>query len=170
MDAKALAKSKRSHSQQLSKKHHPNPKSKTQSGSGSIAQSSSGNTKESSGKKVRDKAIRGLPSNWDRYDEGNDSRIEDSSSGGGVNQETPDSVLPKSKGADYSHLIAEAQSQSESTICLDSFPSFDDILPGTFLKFNYFYPFQYFVTFYASDEYIYGIINILALCLFIVIG
>ena len=131
MDAKALAKSKRAHSQQHSRKHHPNPKLKAPSGG--ATETDGGVAKKPSGKQVREKTIQsrvisGLPSNWDRYDEENDSGSEDPS--GSSANKNPDVVLPKSKGADYRHLIAEAQSQSQSNLYPDSFPSVDDVLAG----------------------------------------
>ncbi|KAK9990127.1 hypothetical protein SO802_025112 [Lithocarpus litseifolius] len=43
-----------------------------------------------------------------------------------------DVILPKSKGADYCHLIAEAQSQSQSNLYMDSIPSLADVMPGEF--------------------------------------
>ncbi|KAK6919126.1 hypothetical protein RJ641_017548 [Dillenia turbinata] len=117
MDAKALARSKRSHSQHLNKKHNP--------------QVSKGPAKKSSDKQVGEKSHRAqgggaLPSNWDRYDDEQDLSSEDPSidSSG----KTSDVVLPKSKGADYSYLISQAQSQSESS--LDGFPSLDDVFSG----------------------------------------
>ncbi|XP_050377195.1 protein ECERIFERUM 16 isoform X2 [Argentina anserina] len=82
MDSKALAKSKRAHSQHHSNKkhHHPNQKSNSPAPSKQI------------------------PSNWDRYDEEEQEEQQLHEAG---------AVMPKSKGADYSHLISEAQSQSQ---------------------------------------------------------
>ncbi|PON97843.1 phosphorelay protein [Trema orientale] len=133
MDAKALAKSKRAHSQQHSRRHHPNQKSKAPSGG--ATEPDAGGAKRPPGKQVREKSVQSrvisaLPSNWDRYDEENDSGSEDPS--GTSATKTPDVVLPKSKGADYRHLIAEAQSQSQSHLYPDSFPSVDDVLAGEF--------------------------------------
>ncbi|XP_062027630.1 protein ECERIFERUM 16 [Rosa rugosa] len=96
MDSKALAKSKRAHSQHHTKKYHSNQKAKPPAGG-------------AKGKHI--------PTNWDRYEEEFDLGSE-----GGAS----DIVLPKSKGADYSHLIAEAQSQSQS--------QFDDVLSGEWNK------------------------------------
>ncbi|XP_062105916.1 protein ECERIFERUM 16 [Humulus lupulus] len=136
MDAKSLAKSKRAHSQQHSKKHHPNQKLKAPSAhpnqklkapsadtGGAATKPSQKQVKE---KTLQSKAASALPSNWDRYDEENDSGPEDPS------KKNPDVVLPKSKGADYQHLIAEAESQSQSTLYSDSFLSVDDVLAGEF--------------------------------------
>ncbi|GMN53886.1 hypothetical protein TIFTF001_023007 [Ficus carica] len=133
MDTKALAKSKRAHSLQHSKRqHHPNQKPKAPSGG-----ATENANKQPSGKQVvKEKPLQprgksGLPSNWDRYEEEFDSGSEDNASGIGANRnQNPDVVLPKSKGADYHHLIAEAQSQS--LVSLDSFPSVDDVLAGEF--------------------------------------
>lgn len=129
MDTKSLARSKRAHSLHHSKKHHPSPKPKAPSGSSSHSASANG----ASGKQVPVKAPSRpkpkLPSNWDRYEEeGTDSGLAESSE-----VQVSDVPAPKSKGADYRHLIAEAQSQSQSASddpCLDSFASLGDVLPG----------------------------------------
>ncbi|KAK9284374.1 hypothetical protein L1049_023545 [Liquidambar formosana] len=131
MDAKSLAKSKRAHSQHHSKKKpHPNQTSKAPSGGAA----GDGNAKKPLGKQVTEKPrqSRGsssLPSNWDRYEEEYDSVSEDPLHDG-LSPAT-DVIKPKSKGADYAHLICEAQSQaqSQSNAYLDSFASLDDILP-----------------------------------------
>lgn len=124
MDTKALAKSKRAHSQHHSKKHHPNVKSKAPS-----VGASSG--KIPSGQQVTEKPHQPhgsskLPSNWDRYEEEYDSGSENPSHNN-MSQAT-DVVIPKSKGADYGHLISEAKSQSLTDISSEGFPSFDDVL------------------------------------------
>ncbi|CAK9167680.1 unnamed protein product [Ilex paraguariensis] len=122
MDAKALAKSKRAHSQHHSKKHNPYQAFKAPS-AGTIGAASP------SGKQVRVKSDRSqgsslLPSNWDRYEEEfNDSGSENLSQDN-LSKAT-DVVLPKSKGADYTYLISEAKAQSQ-TQSLDGFASFDD--------------------------------------------
>lgn len=126
MDTKALAKSKRAHSQHHSKKHHPNVKSKAPS-----VGASSG--KIPSGQQVTEKPHQPhgsskLPSNWDRYEEEYDSGSENPSHNN-MSQAT-DVVMPKSKGADYGHLISEAKSQSLTDISSEGFPSFDDVLTG----------------------------------------
>ncbi|KAI8551537.1 hypothetical protein RHMOL_Rhmol06G0194400 [Rhododendron molle] len=123
MDTKALAKSKRAHSQHHSKKHHPNITSKAPS-----VGASSG--KNPSGQQVREKPHQSqgsskLPSNWDRYEEEYDSGLENPSHN---NTSQAIDVMPKSKGADYGHLISEAKSQSLTDISSDGFPSFDDVL------------------------------------------
>ncbi|KAF3444059.1 hypothetical protein FNV43_RR13749 [Rhamnella rubrinervis] len=134
MDDKALAKSKRAHSQQHSKKH--NPKQKSKAPSGGTTENDAQSAKKPLGKQVTEKPSQSrgrasaLPPNWDRYEEENDSGSEDPSASS-ANQ-IPDVVFPKSKGADYSHLITEAQSHSQSHLDLDTFPSVDDLLPGYF--------------------------------------
>lgn len=124
MDTKALAKSKRAHSQHHSKKHHPNVKSKAPSSGASSG-------KIPSGQQVTEKPHQAhgsskLPSNWDRYEEEYDSGSENPSHNN-MSQAT-DVVMPKSKGADYGHLISEAKSQSLTDISSEGFPSFDDVL------------------------------------------
>lgn len=153
MDDKALAKSKRAHSQQLSKKHHPKQKSKAPSGG--TTENDAQSAKKPLGKQVREKPsqsrgrISALPSNWDRYGEENDSGSEDPSASS-ANQ-VPDVVLPKSKGADYGHLITEAQSHSQSHLDLDTFPSMDDLLPGKLLLYcNYHLVFYIIKSIYFS--------------------
>ncbi|KAJ7981522.1 Phosphorelay protein [Quillaja saponaria] len=135
MDVKALAKSKRAHTQHHSKKplgNRPNQKLKAPL----EGNSQPGIAKNPSGRPVGEKIHRSrggapaLPSNLDRYDEEFDSGSEDPS--GDSASRYSDVILPKSKGADYSHLIAEAQSQSHSNTYLDGFPSLDDVLPGEF--------------------------------------
>ncbi|KAF7140696.1 hypothetical protein RHSIM_Rhsim06G0136200 [Rhododendron simsii] len=123
MDTKALAKSKRAHSQHHSKKHHPNVTSKAPSVGASIG-------KNPSGQQVREKPHQSqgsskLPSNWDRYEEEYDSGSENPSHN---KMSQAIDVMPKSKGADYGHLISEAKSQSLTDISSDGFPSFDDVL------------------------------------------
>ncbi|KDP24072.1 hypothetical protein JCGZ_25729 [Jatropha curcas] len=128
MDAKALAKSKRAHSLHHSKKpSHSSLKSKAPSGGANNA----GGGNKALGKQTKEKARQsGLPANWDRYEEEFDSDSEVPS--GDSISKASDVILPKSKGADFRHLIAEAQSQCQSNVCLDTFPSMDDILPGDF--------------------------------------
>lgn len=128
MDAKSLARSKRSHSLQHSKKSHPKHTSKPSPG-GTAA------VKKPPGKQVSEKAsqshgLSSLPSNRDRYEEQYDSGSEDLSRIG--TSQVTDVIKPKSKGADYSHLISEAQSQSQLNPYMDSFASFDD----TFYDFD----------------------------------
>lgn len=138
MDTKALAKSKRAHSlHHTPKRPHSNQKSKAPSTSTSDA--GTGN------KKVREKAAAAaqqsaLPSNWDRYyeDDFDDLDSEKPRSGDTASKPKPsdvDVVLPKSKGADYRHLVAEAQSQS---LLGHSYSDLDDVLRGIFLLLSAF--------------------------------
>ncbi|KAI3888768.1 hypothetical protein MKX03_013936 [Papaver bracteatum] len=126
MDAKSLARSKRAHTQHhQNKKPHPNQKSKGPL----IFTPAEGNTKNPSGKPKSSpfQSSSGLPSNWDRYEDEDESGadlISTSQISGGAGD---DVVKPKSKGTDFSYLISEAQSQSSSS--LDCFNSFYDALP-----------------------------------------
>ncbi|RZC46602.1 hypothetical protein C5167_039546 [Papaver somniferum] len=123
MDAKSLARSKRAHTQHhQNKKPHPNQKSKGPL----IVTPTEGNTKNPSGKPKSSpfQGSSGLPSNWDRYEDEFESGAELISGGAGAGD---DVVKPKSKGADFSYLISEAQSQSSCS--LDCFNSFYDALP-----------------------------------------
>ncbi|OMO53999.1 hypothetical protein CCACVL1_28149 [Corchorus capsularis] len=135
MDAKALAKSKRAHSQHHSKKPRPSQKPKPPL---AAATGDAANAKTQTGKQIREKTrqaqpVSVLPSNWDRYEDEFDSASEDQS--GGNASQAPDAIVPKSKGADYRHLIANAESQLQSNPYSDSFPSLDDVLPGDFNQF-----------------------------------
>lgn len=128
MDAKALAKSKRAHSQHHSKRPHSNQTSKAPS-AGNVG---AGNAKKQPGKQIREKphqsmGLSRLPSNWDRYEEEFDSGSE----GPSINStnQANDVIVPKSKGADYGELISEAISQSQSNPYFDSFASLDDVVP-----------------------------------------
>lgn len=134
MDAKALAKSKRAHSQHHSKRPHSNQTSKAPS-AGNVG---AGNAKKQPGKQIREKphqsmGLSRLPSNWDRYEEEFDSGSEDPSIYS-TNQAN-DVIVPKSKGADYGELISEARSQSRSNPYFDSFASLDDVVPGMLFCF-----------------------------------
>ncbi|XP_052178142.1 protein ECERIFERUM 16 [Diospyros lotus] len=127
MDVKAMAKSKRAHSQHHNKKHHPSIASKAPSAGAAGANSSN----KSSGKQVTEKpdksrGSRELPSNWSRYEEEYDSGSEGLSHND--MSQAADIVTPKSKGADYGHLVSEATSQSHAIVSSESFPSFDDVL------------------------------------------
>ncbi|XP_031281732.1 uncharacterized protein LOC116140212 isoform X3 [Pistacia vera] len=129
MDSKALAKSKRAHSQHHKNKSHPNQKSKAPSASSDNAGSTTKPTGKQVGEKTRQvQRISRLPSNWDRYIDEFDLDGEDQS--GDSTSQSSDVVVPKSKGADYSYLIAEAQSYCYS----DSFPSLEDVMPGGFIE------------------------------------
>lgn len=129
MDAKSLAKSKRAHSQHHSKKFHSNQKHKPPS----IATNEAGAAKKQLGNHAKDgnflsKDAPKLPTNWDRY--GEEISVEETS--GEATAPISDIILPKSKGADYRHLIAEARSQMLSSSYMDVFPSLDDVLPSKY--------------------------------------
>ncbi|KAK4845370.1 hypothetical protein QYF36_004178 [Acer negundo] len=143
MDAKALAKSKRAHSLHHKNKSYPNQKSKVPS----VASDSAGSRTKPLGKQVGEKTrqsqrIAKLPSNLDRYEDEFDSDLENPS--GDSTSQASDVIVPKSKGADYHHLIAEAQSQaqslpqsqaqSQSYSYSDSLHYMDDILSGGFIR------------------------------------
>ncbi|KAK3184060.1 hypothetical protein Dsin_031346 [Dipteronia sinensis] len=139
MDAKSLAKSKRAHSLHHKNKSYPNQKSKVPS----VASDSAGSTTKPLGKQVGEKTrqsrrIAKLPSNLDRYEDEFNSDLENPS--GDSTSQATDVIVPKSKGADYHHLIAEAQSQAQSLpqsqaqsqpySYSDSLHYMDDILSG----------------------------------------
>ncbi|RDX77783.1 hypothetical protein CR513_42039, partial [Mucuna pruriens] len=134
MDVKALAKSKRSHTQHHSKKahhsHKPKAPSSSSSGPNDGAKGPLGkqqvNDEKKKSHRSRSQGSSALPANWDRYEE----EGELDSGGSEIASKTLDVVLPKSKGADYRHLVAEAQSHAETS--LEGFPTFDDLLPGEF--------------------------------------
>ncbi|KAK9150263.1 hypothetical protein Syun_008572 [Stephania yunnanensis] len=125
MDTKSLAKSKRAHSQH----HHSRKprqqasKSKSSHFHGSSSSSSSSST---------------MPSNWDRYEE----ETEEPGLGDQAGRRASEQVVaPKSKGADFRHLISEAQSQLQSrsqsggaSERLSCYGSFDDDLPDLLSK------------------------------------
>ncbi|TKY66808.1 hypothetical protein E2542_SST09699 [Spatholobus suberectus] len=136
MDVKALAKSKRSHTQHHSKKAHHSHKPNTPSSSSSLgpidaAKGPLGKQQVDEEKKKshrsRSRGSSALPTNWDRYEE---EEEELDSGGSEIASKTLDVALPKSKGADYRHLLAEAQSHAETS--MEEFPAFDDLLPGEF--------------------------------------
>ncbi|KAF5732584.1 hypothetical protein HS088_TW17G00114 [Tripterygium wilfordii] len=130
MDAKSLAKSKRAHSLQHSKK----PRSIQKLKAPSTSPGDAANVNKPSGKQVSDKERPfkpRLPSNWDRY--GEELDLDSVELSVDRANEKADVALPKSKGADYSHLIAEAQSHSLSDSCASGFPSLEDVLPGDFM-------------------------------------
>ncbi|KAG2262039.1 hypothetical protein Bca52824_069118 [Brassica carinata] len=115
MDTKAMAKSKRAHTQHHSKKpHKPKAPEKLQ------------------GNQTKTPVQSRLPSNWDRYD---DELIPGSENASGdlSNQPADDAIVPKSKGADYLHLISEARAESQSKIDIDS-DSLDDLLHDEFSR------------------------------------
>ncbi|XP_074276089.1 protein ECERIFERUM 16 [Silene latifolia] len=115
MDVKSMAKSKRSHTQhnQPRKPHHPPKLTPSTNNSSNL-------NKENKEKiKVVDKKA-SLPSNWDRYD---DNIVEEEEQ-----EEIPiDDIKPKSKGADFRYLIAQAKESKQ----LFS-PSFGHTLDGLY--------------------------------------
>lgn len=128
MDAKSLAKSKRAHTQHHNKKHHSKQKPKA-SPSVSVGPTTSQNKTGNQQLKVISQGSNALPSNWDRYEEEYDTDSENNPSQDSSSRVT-DTILPKSKGADYAYLIAEAKSQPQTNYSVKSFPSFDDVLTG----------------------------------------
>ncbi|KAG2276775.1 hypothetical protein Bca52824_059330 [Brassica carinata] len=118
MDTKALAKSKRAHTQHHSKKSHPLHKPKALE-KGQVNQPKS---------PVQSRRVSALPSNLDRYDDEPDLGLS-------TNQPA-DVIVPKSKGADYLHLISEAKAESHSKIENDSdcLSSLDDLLHDEFSR------------------------------------
>lgn len=140
MDIKAMAKSKRSHTRHHQPRKHPHP-SKTPAPSSSTSASADSVDPKLAKKEGRERkrAVQppSLPSNWDRYeDEGSDdgqqvaelsidsgsgelSRLTDSKA-----KAVPGEVKPKSKGANFSELIAQAKESRSSYP-----PSFHDTLP-----------------------------------------
>ncbi|XP_010522583.1 PREDICTED: uncharacterized protein LOC104801157 [Tarenaya hassleriana] len=140
MDAKALAKSKRAHSLHHSKKSHSGHKPKVQPESSENVRNlkkQQGNqaAAENAKNPVQSRRQPALPSNWDRYDEDLDLDM-DSTSGNLSVDQTIDAIIPKSKGADYRHLIAEAEAESQSKINIvsDSLCSLDDVLHDEFSR------------------------------------
>lgn len=132
MDVKSLAKSKRNHTQH-NKKHHANHKPKLQPQSHSPFPSSSnpnqnGAVKERAIEKKTNRSKRdssALPGNWDRYEE------EELDSVPEIGSKTLDVVVPKSKGADFRFLVAEAQSNADKTL-----DGFNEALPCMWLMLN----------------------------------
>ncbi|KAK7316559.1 hypothetical protein RJT34_00113 [Clitoria ternatea] len=142
MDVKALAKSKRSHTQHHNKKGHHSHKFKAPSPSSSTSSSPASNDSAkhllgtqqlNDDKKPRRSQFQGssaLPNNWDRYEE----EEEELESGSEIASKNVAVALPKSKGADFRHLVAEAEAEAEARAetSLGGFPSLDDLLPGEF--------------------------------------
>ncbi|KAJ0252603.1 Phosphorelay protein [Hirschfeldia incana] len=119
MDAKALAKSKRAHTQHHAKKTHPLHKPKGAE-KGQVNQAKN---------PVQSRRVSDLPSNSDRYDDESDLGL--------LSTDQPtDAIVPKSKGADYLHLISEAQTESHSKIesGSDCLSSLDDLLHDEFSR------------------------------------
>ncbi|GAB2274762.1 hypothetical protein Dimus_009535 [Dionaea muscipula] len=145
MDAKAMAKSKRSHTKQHQpKKPHHRPKTLSTPNSSSSSSTSSTDPKmvKVEAREKKRPTQSSLPSNWDRYDEVPDER--EGGGGGGLfgsDSEDPslsrpsssktetDVVKPRSKGADYGYLVSEAKSR---LLLPNRSPNFDDSLPDAF--------------------------------------
>ncbi|XP_058756201.1 protein ECERIFERUM 16-like [Vicia villosa] len=128
MDVKALAKSKRDHTRQHNKKYHGNQKLKVQSQSSfpsSVPNQDDAKEpfakQQAIEKKTNRSRSQALPGNWDRYEEEDSDSVPESSS------KTLDVVVPKSKGADFRHLVAEAQSHADKTL-----DDFNEVLPWEF--------------------------------------
>ncbi|CAN8247894.1 unnamed protein product [Cochlearia groenlandica] len=142
MDAKSLAKSKRAHTQHHNKKSHSVHKLKSHGVSDNNNntrdtvkpqgnQTGALNTKSP----VQSRRVSALPSNWDRYNDEIDSGLDIAS--GGLSTSRPEDVtVPKSKGADYMHLLSEAQAESQSKIEIvpDCLSSLDDLLHDEFSR------------------------------------
>lgn len=118
MDPKASAKAKRSYSQQ-GRRNHPSP--------AATAQKKKAAQLGSEGKAQRAHS-RGLPSNLDRYDDGEDKA--ESSSGTTLGD---GEIAPKSKGADFAYLIEQARSQQRedrTSPVPESLSFFDELATG----------------------------------------
>ncbi|EOA14728.1 hypothetical protein CARUB_v10028019mg [Capsella rubella] len=131
MDTKSLAKSKRAHTQHHSKKSHSVHKQKVSVVSEKNPEKLQGNQTKTP---VQSRRVSALPSNWDRYSDDDDDEL-DAAEGSSISQ-TTDVTLPKSKGADYLHLISEAQAESHSKIRINSdcLSSLDDLLHDEFSR------------------------------------
>ncbi|KAL5998831.1 hypothetical protein ACLOJK_009779 [Asimina triloba] len=131
MDAKASAKSKRAHSLHgnLKWSAHANPRAKNPSQSASTS-----NKNQSRERNDRSRAAPNLPSNWDRYheDEVESNPENPSADNDGTGRAPAYLAAPKSKGADFKELIAQAQTdwRAYSKSSSDVFASLDDVLPG----------------------------------------
>ncbi|KAL1363101.1 protein ECERIFERUM 16 isoform X2 [Arachis hypogaea] len=141
MDVKSLAKSKRAHTQHHTKKPHhkhktPTPSQSSPSSSSDVSNDVIGSRKKQLNQKgttvnrnSSSRASSTLPNNWDRYyDE--DEEIDSVIAEGATKVPNDGAVLPKSKGADFRHLVDEARSQADAS--LEGLPSLDDTLPGEF--------------------------------------
>ncbi|KAG6407072.1 hypothetical protein SASPL_130054 [Salvia splendens] len=127
MDYNALAKSKRAHSLHHKKKHHSQQGLKASSPSaGSDDKQASERPAKSPGQQAKERSLqlqnsRALPSNWNRYDD-DDSGLASENARESSSQLT-EFVMPKSKGADYAHMISEDYSS-------DVVPLLDDFIGG----------------------------------------
>lgn len=142
MDTKALAKSKRAHSLHHKKKHHAHQALKAPSIGSDDKKPTGKQAKErppqSHGQQAKERppqshGRRPLPSNWGRYDEDFDVGSEEAQAS---SSQPTEFVVPKSKGADYAHLISEAKAQSQAHYSSDVLPLFDDFINGMFFAFD----------------------------------
>ncbi|XP_057794258.1 protein ECERIFERUM 16 [Salvia miltiorrhiza] len=142
MDAKALAKSKRAHSLHHKKKHHTHQGLKVPSvGSDDkkgVEKKASERPEKPHGQQTKERTpqyqgSRALMSNWDRYDEDFDLASENAQAS---SSQPTDFVMPKSLGADYAHLISEAESQSQSHYSSDVLPLCDDFISDLMQDFG----------------------------------
>lgn len=140
MDVKSMAKSKRSHTQHHQpRKPKNNPSSSSSTASATTAAKKDGREKKKGTTRLPPQQP-SLPSNWGRYDHENDDDDDDDDEEVSIDSGSDDpsqlgdlkskkrvdvdEVKPKSKGADFSKLIAQAN-ESRSYYS----PSFDDQLP-----------------------------------------
>ncbi|ESQ44588.1 hypothetical protein EUTSA_v10003234mg [Eutrema salsugineum] len=135
MDTKALAKSKRAHTQHHFKKSHSvhKPKGVTETSKNPEKKPQGNQTGALKTKSpVQSRRVSALPSNWDRYDDELDLGLDNASG----DSSTSEVIVPKSKGADYLHLISEAQAESQSKIETNSdcLSSLDDLLHDEFSR------------------------------------
>ncbi|KAG6404899.1 hypothetical protein SASPL_132476 [Salvia splendens] len=128
MDAKALAKSKRAHSLHHKKKHHSQQGLKASSPSaGSDFKQASERPAKSEGQQAKERtsqfqSSREIPSNWNRYGDADFGLASENARE--ISSQLTEFVMPKSKGADYAHMISEAQLDYSS----DLVPLFDDFI------------------------------------------
>ncbi|XP_042008730.1 uncharacterized protein LOC121757269 isoform X1 [Salvia splendens] len=133
MDAKALAKSKRAHSLHHKKKHHSQQGLKASSPSaGSDFKQASERPAKSEGQQAKERtsqfqSSREIPSNWNRYGDADFGLASENARE--ISSQLTEFVMPKSKGADYAHMISEAQLDYSS----DLVPLFDDFI-GDFMQ------------------------------------
>ncbi|EPS58931.1 hypothetical protein M569_15881 [Genlisea aurea] len=125
MDVKALAKSKRAHTLQHSRKNPPPSSKKSSIGSEEKKKTSGNQSKE---KPPQFQVSRHLPSNWDRYNDDDASGSVSEEAQTGSVQQSLEFVAPKSKGADYAYLLSEAKAQAQPQVhrTTNAFPFSDD--------------------------------------------
>lgn len=139
MDAKALAKSKRAHSLHHKKKHQTHQGLKVPSvdkkaaGKQADERPEKSHDRQSKERAPQHQGSRALASNWDRYDVDFDLSSENAQAS---SSQPTEFVMPKSKGADYAHLISEAKAESQSHYSSDVLPLFDDFIGGMSFVFD----------------------------------